>query len=353
MFLARALFGRGAPAVAVRDAIQRAYADVHTDLQRIKELTDFASLDFLQGDVRAMDERLAAWEALAAKSSVDDVHYTFMRFKTWALFKDRPDDAATEAAAYLRMRSGLIVNPIDTDSSIFAYQVLYRAGRISRSQMGMSRASWLRGVTGEWSGNVWVWGFADGIVDEQDAAEAFGVLRRFVPLPDEQIRSIRFDEPIGRALLQAGRPAEAVTVLRRATASCRALEFPFRYVHALIDLGVAYERINDAEAACRTFERVLALVPAKTRTLSAQAARHDRATGLRAKMMRRSEGTLPKLSPYTPRCQSYHHGWKTGMGGVGGALAGSAIITGDGPAYTPERTESFLTTSFESFNRAV
>ena len=72
----------------------------------------------------------------------------------------------------------------------------------------------------------------------------------------------------------AGRPADAVALLRRASASCLALTWPYQHMHALLDLGRALELTGDGASACRAYARVrVQWGAARPRAVSADAAR--------------------------------------------------------------------------------
>ena len=82
------------------------------------------------------------------------------------------------------------------------------------------------------------------------------------------------DALAGRALLLGGKPAEALPLLRRATANCFALNWPFQHMHALLDLGRAGEQTGARDEACAAYAGVLAKWgTAKPRSVTADEAR--------------------------------------------------------------------------------
>jgi serine/threonine-protein kinase len=82
------------------------------------------------------------------------------------------------------------------------------------------------------------------------------------------------DAYAGRALLLAGRPADALLPLRRASSACGAGFVFVEGVHASVDLGQALEQTGDAKGACGAYASVLAKWGRATpRSVSADAAR--------------------------------------------------------------------------------
>ena len=60
-----------------------------------------------------------------------------------------------------------------------------------------------------------------------------------------------------RALLLAGRPAEALALVRPLAASCIALEKPFLHTEAQLQLGQALEATGDRAGACAAYRAVI------------------------------------------------------------------------------------------------
>jgi hypothetical protein len=79
---------------------------------------------------------------------------------------------------------------------------------------------------------------------------------------------------LGRALVLAGRPREALPHLERAVADCRAHYGPFLDTAFHLHLGMAREGLGDKDGACSVYKVVLdRWGEAKPRSVTAEKAR--------------------------------------------------------------------------------
>jgi len=147
------------------------------------------------------------------------------------------------------------------------------------------RAAWIeqRLAEGFAPALVWANGWALTALTAEEASAAFRALERDGRLtlprgPESAIAGVlnsgSADAIAGRAFLLAGRPAEAVPILRRAAASCEVLYEAVAHVRATLDLGRALEELRDIPGACDAYGKVLAVWgKAKPRSVTAEKAR--------------------------------------------------------------------------------
>jgi eukaryotic-like serine/threonine-protein kinase len=126
---------------------------------------------------------------------------------------------------------------------------------------------------------TWALGWALPAVTPEDANEALAALaanpRFALPRGGERMVAVHsVDGAAGHVLLLAGKPGDAVPLLRRSTHNCLALTEPFEHFHASLDLGQALEATGDKPGACVEYRVVLAhWGNAKPRSVTADKAR--------------------------------------------------------------------------------
>jgi serine/threonine-protein kinase len=133
----------------------------------------------------------------------------------------------------------------------------------------------------DWPGPLhaqsWILGYAFAATTEAEGIAAAAA----APKPMPRVHSNQFHregiEAAGRVLLLAGRAAEAVPLLRAATATCSALEVPVEHTRAFAHLGDALEKTGDTAGACKSYKAVVDLwSAAKPRSVSAETAKARR-----------------------------------------------------------------------------
>jgi serine/threonine-protein kinase len=123
---------------------------------------------------------------------------------------------------------------------------------------------------------LWVHGHASGVRTADQAAVAIQALSRLGGTIPAYLSSAPRRAGIGRTLLLAGKTAEAVPELRKATSTCWPLQSPVEAIRANLDLGLALEKSGDRQGACAALARVIEhWGAARPRSVSAEAARQQ------------------------------------------------------------------------------
>jgi hypothetical protein len=122
-----------------------------------------------------------------------------------------------------------------------------------------ARSAWLREwtplVPRPFTGWAWTVAYASVVETESEAKEAVRVLSQYEPLPRYEAS---YDSEIGKTLLLAGRPDDALHRLRVATARCNVFEDALLYRRASYFLGMALEQQGDTSGACVAYATLLA-----------------------------------------------------------------------------------------------
>jgi hypothetical protein len=99
--------------------------------------------------------------------------------------------------------------------------------------------------------NIWEAAFAVPAETRPDAVQALQAM-------PEAVWRAASPAAIGKMLLLAGRPGDALAPLKAATARCFPFDAPIESTRAFLDYGQALEATGDRAGACDAYQRVLA-----------------------------------------------------------------------------------------------
>jgi hypothetical protein len=178
---------------------------------------------------------------------------------------DRGADASTVAEEFWKRRDAYVADPREEDFALAKdaapemIAALARAKKITLNEAEARRSAWLvdwRGLAPAFRPYLWLHGFAKPAETKDEAARALDVLPEYEPLP--VFKPLTFaDGDVGRTYWLAGRVDDALPVLKRAAASCVALDFPIEATRAQLFFGQALEAKGDAAGACAAYATVL------------------------------------------------------------------------------------------------
>jgi hypothetical protein len=179
----------------------------------------------------------------------------------------RPAEAARVAVEFLQREQAWTPEPRSDDFAVLRdgvprfWEAERRAGLLTDADFERARDEWVRG----WEARLpraylpyaWLHGYARVADTPSDAARALAELPRFGAAP--VFTPLTFgDAFVGKTYALAGRPGDALPYLRRAAASCLALEHPFEHTEAHLWLGQALAATGaPREEACAAYGVVL------------------------------------------------------------------------------------------------
>jgi serine/threonine-protein kinase len=277
-FLALALFARGRPIDSVREALRLKWkATPESSRDEVRDL-DEARLDIAIGDFGAA---LAQTEALAAVAERTESR----RARREAVLLEvalrtelgQPAEAAKVADAYLRrMGAWSESDAIEDDPRPRLYAAAVRGAVRSADEREAALRDWVTAWTTMSDpldrARVWVEGFAAPAETQGEAVQALAALPQYEPLPRLLMGS--WTTPYaGKVYALAGRPADAIPVLRSVTTSCRSLEWPSEVIGASYHLGDALEGVGDQTGACAEYRKVADVWGKDKRSVTGAAAR--------------------------------------------------------------------------------
>jgi serine/threonine-protein kinase len=283
--VARALYANGAPLAAVREALARKWSAAATDRDQY-ETDDEVHLAILAGDF-GRAERLELDEmARVERSPLEDDHRVAVMALVW-IYQEmgEPVRAARLADWYLKARVAWQPDAATSTVPILLAAVV-RAGMSTETQRQAALLEWRK----QWDGGeplvvrqAWVWGYAMPAMTPAEAVAALAAAPQ--PLPrahTNQFHREGFGDP-GKVLFLAGRPADALPLLRAAAATCSSLPAPLDHTWARANLGMALEATGNNAGACREYRAVLdRWGAAKPRSVTAEkVAAHAKAIGCR------------------------------------------------------------------------
>jgi serine/threonine-protein kinase len=280
--LALAMVALGRPESVVRETEGRALATYPPERARIQKALVDASLASLAGRfdlaATALDEEARALDASPSARVFFD--------RAWDLATGRiesrleiGDDAGARAAA--QEFASRVETLTRRGSQTYFGDAWWSIARVAGAPLEPARSAWVSAkLDASAPGSAtWVEAWASPAVTRDDATAAMGALARDprLALPrggEDMWLDHDADALAGRVLLLAGKPAEALPLLRRASNDCFALDWPYQHMHAVLDLGRALEQTGDTAGACAAYARVLAKWgTAKPRSITADAAR--------------------------------------------------------------------------------
>jgi eukaryotic-like serine/threonine-protein kinase len=252
----------------------RAAVDNETAIDGSRAARRSIALAVLAGDLaRARDLALANRALLADKRSAFE-HFPaeLTLYEVAVEAGDRPTELArsffARQAAWIDASGFPPGEGIDPTGLMLSEA--FRGGVFDRRARDDELARWVSSRGNAFS--AWVMAHALPAVTEGEANDALAVAPK-VLAGSLLVRGIP-DAAIGKLLLLARRPADAVPHLTMAAASCLAVFEPFAHTRAHLDLGRALEEIGDTDGACRAYDVVLSRWGAATlKSVSADAAR--------------------------------------------------------------------------------
>jgi serine/threonine-protein kinase len=282
IFLANAAYGRGQPIETVHELL-RQHERIYPPESEPNRLVDAWYLDVLAGrfdDARGRtrdlqrtvrSDRGQKWHARAA-----------MMWVTTLLEMGQPIEAARGAEdfpprAYAWMEDLQSDRALRQDPTPRLLVAKRSAGLLSLDEFDKQRQEWAAGAAAKvapfFRPFVWLYGYAAIAETAADATRALDEQPKFGPMPHFQLVGIN-DAHIGKTYFLAGRVAEALPLLRRASRSCVAVFFPLEHTQVHVVLGQALATAGDREGACAAYGVVLSRWgKAKPRSVSAEKAR--------------------------------------------------------------------------------
>jgi serine/threonine-protein kinase len=283
-YLAFSLAGQGKSPDAMQTAFEQKWVRLDPQRRPKVEPTDRARLAMLAGDFAAAQRQLDDMEKLLANEpgaqAHADVHVLLTRI---AEETGHPERARAIAEAFLARKDAWSPSHRVDNVSIFLdpipemIGVLARTGALTPAQRDQRRTDWLdgwRGRTAEaYRGYLWIAGWAMPASTREEGQAALAVLPSFggVPAFSPNLPALSLT---GHAYLLGDRIDDAVTALRKGSASCTQLAEPIQNTHGWFDLGTALESKGDPAGACAAYRVVLERWgKAKPKSLTADGAR--------------------------------------------------------------------------------
>ena len=277
---ARLALGRGID--TTRKALDR-YAALRPAAERpVENLANDTLLATLAGDFVQAERTARAWEESVAGASEELAHLDPSRTRMLiALEAGRNAEATALADAYLHRLSGWTPNDRVWSTSIYAVQVKYWSGGLSRAQMKAARQRWLdaerRRIVGTGRhdiGMLWVVGFALMSLTREDALDALDALPAYEPLYEAVNLGPNNVVGVGETYRLAGKLGVAEERLRLAAQSCEVIDYPIQTSWARLHLAETLEERGDLVEACSQYALLLGRWPkARPRSISADRAR--------------------------------------------------------------------------------
>jgi serine/threonine-protein kinase len=279
--LAQALVALGRSETSVRESVARSLASKPAARRAILQSAHDAKLAILGGRFDVAARLLSdAADGLAAspEGRSDLMNGPVAGLRIHVLAEAGSDSAARTVAREFSHRFDF---PDETGRRNTYGSDLWTL-RVASLPLDPRRRQWVDGQlrSGASGSGVWVLGWARPTVTAEDAKEALAALegdaRLALPRGGEAMIPLRegADAPAGHVLLLAGKAADALPYLQRASQSCDTFVEPLAHVHAQLDLGHALEALGDEPGACAAYGLVLdRWGSAKPRSVTADEAR--------------------------------------------------------------------------------
>ena len=268
-----ALIAQGRPVGEIEAALAELGPSMRVNLRTVGAALTDVSLQILAGEFLSADRVLAELPDAAGVEVYEWLWIGELRVALHAEIGDLAGAAAIADQLGQRKRSlpssGYILDDgILADPRPEFAAALLAAGELSRAEYVARRAAWQADWRARGGGHhedeLWLRAFARPARTPEDAAEALAVI------PPEPVRRFLADRlfivDTARVYLLAGRPADALPLLREATASCLAADEPIRWVQAHVLLGDALAATGDVTGACSAYTAVTARWGAATPT---------------------------------------------------------------------------------------
>jgi serine/threonine-protein kinase len=258
--LAKALYARGRPLETAREALQQKLARTPAAARARVELEDGINTALLAGDfVRAESRAKELSERAQGKAAAEDHAVPSRALVEIYLETGREWLASRVAAKYLKGRDAWAADARAEDFAMAkdpTALMLYAeksASDISQADFEAKRSEWVKAwekrAAPAARNYIWIHNYAAVARTPEDAKAALAALEGYSPLPS--IRPLTpADAWVGTAYWLGGRADQGVATLKRAAASCLALEYPIAHTQAHLYLGEALSASGDKAGAC-------------------------------------------------------------------------------------------------------
>jgi serine/threonine-protein kinase len=262
--LGAALAAEGLPAAAVEEALSPRWARQKGTPDARDEPLERASLAALSGDFAAAEKHAqAAFELAKAATDLEPRVDATLWLVELGLEAGKLDDVGALASDLWSRKSAWDAGArrVGFNMKVRTFEpLLLRALRLTKrmsdADWTAARSRWLeseRAASGLGEEALWVLGQALPAETPDEAAEAVKTMPASVLSTatwNTKIPGLLTYAYAGRALLLAGRTDDALRILRRAAASCTALEEPLLQTQAHAWLAQALDKNGDAAGAC-------------------------------------------------------------------------------------------------------
>ena len=263
--LARALHADGVPRPSVEEVLSRRWALVPPNDRKQDETRDRLYLAVIDGDFARADELAKELEAGLPLNADSYDHAIPARVRANLYLElDKPKEAAKVARAFLDRVAAWPVYPFAPDPNIDFYEALFRAGEMSKDELGEKRKEWAeherrRTDENRTAHDPWViWAHANGSFAEtrEEALDALAKAPKDRRLPVGARRSFFLDYVLGKINALTGHADEAIPSLRRIVESCATFDEPMVILKARYYLALVYEAKGEAAKARALYTQV-------------------------------------------------------------------------------------------------
>ena len=285
--LANALAAQGSSKAGVEEALRQRWSRLAEPERRQRQLYESGMLDALFGEFDEAAKKAKELEHLVESDPSFDARVRPALLLVEALLEaGKTKEAGDAAAEFLKRKEALWskLSPDSLDAPVHLFEprlirVARKAGRLTEHEWRAAQGAWMvkvqkAGLISE--AMIWSMGIAMPVETQAAAEKALAsmpasLLSKAGPLQ----AAVRLSGVhIGRALVQAGRPADALPFLRVATSSCYALDDPFLHTQAHLWLGEALEKVADPAGACAAYQTVVSRWgTAEPKSVTAEAAK--------------------------------------------------------------------------------
>jgi tetratricopeptide (TPR) repeat protein len=214
----------------------------------------------LLGNDAAAEKDARIWLANIEDRSNDDDHFIATRFLAELLITTgRTRDAMEILDHYLDRTTGWIHDTSDVNETFYVQQYKYLLGGMPDIAYTRLRDAWIQSENqraGSEPPTLWVFGYAAGVRSRSQALEAMRELKGY-GMPDPLTRIPRDDYYIGKMLIAAGKPDEAIPHLERASRACHAVKSPWATTMATTLLARTLDDANERDRACEMYRRLI------------------------------------------------------------------------------------------------
>jgi eukaryotic-like serine/threonine-protein kinase len=264
-WIAAALMARGAPMQSVEVALRHAWDALPKEERAAGEAEDRANVALAQGDFQAAERATVEWDTARTKQEVL-LHSGPQKQLAYIAFEEGDTKAAGRVAdAFLKIMPALTPSPNNNDPTIWAQELLYRSGAITKADLETKRQAWLKDREANRTQQEnrrlgpfrWAQLYAGFSESLDEAREALDKLPDFLPMPPESRHTAEFDAALGKTYALAGKSDEALPALHAVTKACIALGNPMLQTRSFYFLGMALEHKGDLDGARKAYQVVV------------------------------------------------------------------------------------------------